>query len=442
LVVVALAGTGACTSSKSPSDVAPSSTSTPGGSTSTTKPAVGWQTSGINAVSTTITGSGDTVAVVDAAKAPDLQVVVLDAATGKERFRRPWSPGGQLGGQGVGAPAVVGGVVVTMEPAAGTQGQALVALDAQTGDEKWRAAVSDAFAPFACGIYVCDETTGDNAALTARDAATGTVVWTSPGEQSNVVNTVDTLIEQHLGIPPVITSISPQAGAPRWQTDLSATFGGRATTDNGWDAVVVDNTLVAALGDDAAHGAPAGAVGIELANGSVKWKVPTLSLCPLHPRIILLLCGSDSGMSRVDAATGKIAWSVPQFTVPQGDGPVLGMTADGKTIIGVDRGGSAIAVDAARGAILPPTPGQMAWVFIVKAVKAKVTPSGPADDYLGTSDPVPWQPAAKQPGVPVSAAEVPAFVGLTLVGERIFIDAVGNVRALPIDGGGGGDSGL
>src|SRR5438105_7127200 len=139
-------------------------------STTTTQASHAWQTTGVQAAST-IVGSGDTVASVDAAVSPDLQAVVIDAASGQVRFRRPWSPSRQFGGMGVGSPAVVGGVVVTME--ASGSGSAIVAVDAHTGAERWRQVVPETFAPFVFGQVLCAEQGPDeSAALVTRDPAT------------------------------------------------------------------------------------------------------------------------------------------------------------------------------------------------------------------------------------------------------------------------------
>jgi hypothetical protein len=311
-------------------------------------------------------------------------------------------------------------VVVTSEASHGIT--AVVGVDAHTGAEKWRHEVAETFAPFACGTLVCTEQgPEETAALVARDSNTGADAWTSPGLQSSVVNDNGTLIEFHLGAP-VLYSLDPATGKERWHADLTQTFGRKATTDNGWDALMVGDALIASVGD--------GAVGLDPASGAVKWKVPGQQICPVHVKTIAILCGDTAGVRRVDPATGKDMWVANQFVPASKEGPFLGVLSDGSALVGTDKAGHLISINTASGAVGPPAAGSIAWMFIFKTVKARVGSAAP-DDYGATFDPLPWDPSANGPATVTKASDVPAFVGSTVAGYRVFVDGTGNVRGLP-----------
>ena len=158
-----------------------------------------WTAEGIRAVSPLI-GEDDTVVVVDGTT-PDLQVVVLDAATGQVRFKRPWSTAGQYTGMGVGNPALVSGVMVSME-GWGSETE-LVAFDAHSGAERWRIGVpAETFSPSPCEKLVCSTQIphGDEVRV-ARDPATGTPVWTSTGASIATADQDGTQVQLHLVLP-------------------------------------------------------------------------------------------------------------------------------------------------------------------------------------------------------------------------------------------------
>lgn len=406
MVVLCLALTAACTSDDDATKATP-----------TTVASLTWQSQGLTAVSQ-VAGDGDTVAVVDGSR-PDMSVVVLDATTGKERFRRGWSPSRQFGGMGVGSPAVLGDVVVTME-ASGT-GTAIVAVDAHTGAERWRQAVAESFAPFVCGTLVCTEQGPETgAALVARDPATGVTKWTSPGSQAAAF-APGMLIEQHLG-PPIIYSLDPATGATKWKTDLRPSLGSRATTDNGWDGTLVGGMFVASV--------EAGTVGLDPATGAVKWKRTGFQLCPIHARTLVLLCDTTWSFHRIDPVTGADRWATPAMNVPTGPGPLLGLAADESAIFAADAAKKPVRIDSENGSISPAASDALAWTLVFASAHARVRPNTAVEEYFGIVDLVPLSATGGAAPAVTQASHIPATVGITVSGRRVFVDGSGAVRAV------------
>lgn len=411
IAAVCLTVTGACsggggggakpTSSKSPTTVA----------------SLGWQSQGLTAVSPAA-GDGDTVAVVDGS-GPDLGVAVLDAATGKVRFRRAWSPSRQFGGMGVGTPAVLGDLVVTMEASGG--GTAIVAVDAHTGTERWRQVVVETFAPFVCGPFICAEQGPEaTAALIARDPATGATKWTSPGSQSADF-APGMLIEQHLGAP-VLYSLDPATGATKWKADLRTPLGSKATTDNGWDGNLVDGVYVASV--------EAGAVGVDPATGAVKWKRPGLQLCPIHAKTLAVLCDAKFALHRVDPATGADEWATPAISIPSDSGPVLGLAGDESALFASDAAKKPVRIDAGTGAVSPIAGDTLSWSIVFSSVRARRSSTAGLEEFQGIVDLVPLNATGGAAPAVTQASQIPATVGLTVGGRRVFVDGSGAVRAV------------
>jgi len=413
VVALCLGATGACSSDSGSGKPKAAPTK----ATTTTAAPLAWKSQGLTAVSPPV-GDGNTVAVVDGAS-PDLSVVVLDATTGKERFRRAWSPSRQFGGMGVGSPAVLGDVVVTME--ASSADTAIVGVDAHSGAERWRQVVPESFAPFACGTFVCTEQGPDaTAALIARDPATGATKWTSPGSQSADF-APGMLIEQHLG-PPVLYSIDPATGATKWKTDLRPSVGSKATTDNGWDGYPVGGMFVA--------GVEAGTVGVDPATGAVKWKRLGLVPCSVHLRTLALLCDAKFVVHRVDPATGADKWATPPINVPADSGPIFGVAADESALFASDAAKKPIRIDAGTGAVSPVTGDILAWTLVFGSTHARVRPTASLDEYQGIVDLVPLNASGGTPPAVTEASQIPATVGITVSGRRIFVDGSGTVRAV------------
>ena len=104
-------------------------------------------------------------------------LLAVDAASGAERWRLA------VGGEAIGAPAVVGGFVfVTAAATIGGGSADLVAVDAIDGTERWRVAVGNQplyAAPVTDGelVYVPGQGEDEMAALLALEAASGVERW-------------------------------------------------------------------------------------------------------------------------------------------------------------------------------------------------------------------------------------------------------------------------
>jgi outer membrane protein assembly factor BamB len=387
--------------------------------------AEGWMTTRIQAASGPV-GVGDTVAVVDG-RTTDLALTVMDARTGKVRFTRPWSPSARYPGMGVGRPALAGNVVVAME-ADGLQ-TLIVGRDSATGKELWKHGVSETFGPFVCGNLVCseDDWSLESAALVARDPATGDVEWTSPGSQTYAYNSDDLLVELNLK-EPTVRSIDPATGQERWKTDLAATLGPQTLTVIS-DGQLAGQTLVleSSAGPDTVNGT----IGLDPATGAVRWSHPGFGLCPQPAPGVIAVCGAASGVQRLDPETGQPLWTAGEFVYPKGPGPLLGVTGDLSHLLGRNAGDQPIAIDLEDGKVAEPASG-LGWMRFVSRENAKKGPNAPASEYFGPLDPVPWNGATGEPAGVSSPEAVPDFIGLELSGTRIFLDAGGNLRGLPV----------
>jgi outer membrane protein assembly factor BamB len=104
-------------------------------------------------------------------------LLAVDAASGQERWRLA------VGGEAIGAPSVSGGLVfVTAAADIGAAGAELIAVDAAEGTERWRVAVGSQplyAAPATDGelVYVPGHGESEMAALLALEAASGVERW-------------------------------------------------------------------------------------------------------------------------------------------------------------------------------------------------------------------------------------------------------------------------
>lgn len=386
--------------------------------------APGWGTSDLVAASGPV-GLGDTVAVVDGTTT-DLKMVVLDAAGGEVRFTRPWTPSARYPGTGVGRPALLEGVVVGAEPN-GFQAL-LVGRNPQTGRELWKVEVAETFGPFVCGELVCSEDNWslESAALVARDPATGETRWTVPGSQFHLYAEDDLLVEQDLN-EPVVRSIDPASGQERWRTDLRASLGPE-TTSVVAQAQLVDGTLIVEATPD--PNGPNGTVGLDPANGAVKWIQPDMGLCPQPTPEVVVTCSATPGLRRVDPGTGAQIWFSDQFQPPREAGPLSGVTGDLTHVLGRSPENRPVAISLDDGTASEPEPG-LSFMRLFSDEHAKKGPNFPAGQYLGPLDPVPWDAGTGGPASVNDAEELPDFIGLDLAGMRIFLEASGGLRALP-----------
>jgi len=384
----------------------------------------GWSTSGIRAASSPV-GLGNTVAVVDG-RSSDLEMVVIDGGTGEIRFTRPWSPSARYSGTGVGTPVLFDNVVVGLEPD-GFQ-SVFVGSDPASGNEIWQVQVEETFGPFVCGELVCSEDNWslESAALVARDPASGETVWTSPGSQFRLYAQDGLVVVQDLNVP-VLRSVDPATGGDRWATDLRETLGPDARPVVA-EAVLAGGTLI--VESNSNPEAPNGTVGLDPDTGSVRWHHPDFGLCPQPVPDVVVVCSAEAGLQRLDPASGDPLWSTGQFRPPTEPGPFIGVTADLSRILGTTAEGAQVSINLDNGEVGEPQEG-LSYVRLSSSEQAKRSPEAPARQYLGPLDPVPWDFPAGRPAMVQNAAELPDFIGMTLGDMRIFLDAGGNLRALP-----------
>jgi outer membrane protein assembly factor BamB len=386
--------------------------------------AAGWTTSDIKAASSPV-GLGDTVAVVDG-KSSDLKMVVLDAGTGNVRFTRPWTAAPSYPRFSVGRPALLDGVVVGMEPD-GFQ-TLLIARDAATGKELWKTSMSETFGPFVCGELVCSEDNWslESAALVARDPQTGETQWTSPGSQTRIFSSPELLVETFLN-DPILRSIDPSTGEERWRVDLRASMGPE-TRPVVSEAQLVDGTLL--VESNANPQAGNATLGIDPANGSVRWKRDGFAVCPQPDPEVVLACSSGSGLQRLNLATGDADWTVTRFFYPESAGPLLGISADGRNVVVNESAEKLVAIGLEDGRVSDVDDG-LTWMRFITGESGKKNKDAPPGEYIGPLDPVPFNAKTRKPASVDDAGDVPNSVGFTLEGTRIFMNADGSLQGIP-----------
>lgn len=384
----------------------------------------GWETSNVRAASSPV-GLGDTVAVVNG-RSSDLELAVLDAATGRVRFTRPWAAAPSYPRYSVGKPALFDGIVVGVQPR-GLLVE-LVAWDSRTGKELWTADVSETFGPFVCGDLVCSEDDWSlaSAALVARDPSTGETRWTSPGSQTYVYNSPELLVESFLN-EPVLRSVDPASGQERWRTDLRTTMGPEALPVVS-EAQLTGGTLL--LESNANPQAGNATLGLDPNNGIVRWRRDGFAVCPQPQPDVAIVCSSSSGLQRLNPETGEPLWTVTRFAYPQNAGPLVGFTLDGENLLVNETAGKLVAVGIDDGQVSDP-PGGLSFMRFISGESGKKNPDAPPGEYIGPLDPVPYNAKTRRPAEVTDAAGIPDSVGFELEDTRIFMDARGGLRGLP-----------
>lgn len=384
----------------------------------------GWTTSEIKAASSPA-GLGDTVAVVDG-KSSDLKMVVLDAGTGEVRFTRPWTAAPSYPRFSVGRPALFDGVVVGMEPDGFRT--LLIARNPHTGDELWKTSMNETFGPFVCGELVCseDDWSLESAALVARDPRTGETQWTLSGSQTHIYSSPELLVETLLN-EPILRSIDPATGQERWRVDLRTSMGPE-TRPVVSEAQLVDGTLL--VESNANPQAGNATLGIDPANGSVRWRRDGFAVCPQPDPEVVLACSSGSGLQRLNPATGEAVWTVTRFFYPETAGPLVGISADGRSVVVNETAEKLVAVGLEDGRISEVDDG-LTWMRFITGESAKKNKDAPPGEYIGPLDPVPFNAQTGKAAAVEDAGDVPDSVGFTLDGTRIFLNANGSLQGVP-----------
>lgn len=384
----------------------------------------GWRTSDLRAASSPV-GLGNTLAVVNG-NSVNLKLVVMEASTGEVRFTRRWSAAPSYPRYNVGRPALLEGVVVGMEPS-GLQ-TILSARNSTTGREIWKVEVSETFGPFVCGELVCSE---DNwslptAALVARDPATGETRWTSPGSQTHLYSSPELLVETSLN-EPVIRSIDPATGEERWRTDLRTSMGPEAQPVVS-EAQLLDGTLLIESNADPQGGNAT--LGIDPANGNIRWKRDGLAVCPPPRPGVAIACGTGTGLQRINPETGEPIWTVTEFAYPEEAGPLLGITVDEERMLVNETEERLVAVNIDDGTVSEP-PGGLVWMRFISGERARKNPDAPPGEYIGPLDAVPFEAETERAAPVDDAGDIPDSVGLTLSDTRIFMNANRSLQGIP-----------
>jgi outer membrane protein assembly factor BamB len=195
-------------------------------------------------------------------------------------------------------PILVGGLLIV-----GTMGGDLVALDARSGEERWRATGSGAFAgtPAAdAGLVVAADATS----IRAFDAATGAERWhrdvVSDGPRIEIVDRV-----VYIGtIDGAVKGLDLLTGADRWSWQGDPGLSVRVD-------IVADGVVYANPSDGRL-------LAIDVADGSERWTF--LSRASLLGYVMAndVVCVNGAGQepTAIDVATGQVRW---RFVPPTGD---------------------------------------------------------------------------------------------------------------------------
>lgn len=204
-------------------------------------------------------------------------------------------------------------------------GPSLVALDTQTGSERWRTDLGPGFLRVPSGRFPGDEVAvvvvavdGDNSDIVGLDPATGQTLWTASGTNGGYATDADVVV----GGWSTTEAFDRATGEPRWSVAQQGGYGNPVIAD---DLVVISTD--------------SGAVALDLETGGEEWR--TARQLPGVPGGvvdgILVWGGQDDPVSGVDLATGEVLWTQPGHTTYDdvfaiGDGAVY--------VFGVDEDGS------------------------------------------------------------------------------------------------------
>lgn len=395
-----------------------------------------------------------------------LQAVVLDMATGSERWRVPTLERGRPDGTTIAAPTIVdtgdGEIVVTLEPIG--LAVAWVARDARTGTERWWVPTLTSVVSRPCGESVClggrtrarermiDATTGEEV-VRQEGSPVPTLVGVDPvdGEERwRLLLAADQALATHIGDEVVVLF---ELGSPRlraldlaaseqlWTVDLGAAFGG-ADTAGGWsfhsahrgdeELVVVSVSRQPRTPDEAT---PSGVAAVALADGSVAWLREGIELVPFASRddgpFVAATVewaasrGTWSRLERLDPATGDTVWERtldPPFPLEQ----VRYHRGDGAEFWVSDGASEWLGIDLDSGAELTPSPGAVVWEAVVEQVAVSGEDGASAERRVGGR----WQARELPSGAPVDSAELPS-AHRRGAGEdwQVWVDGKGRVHA-------------
>jgi outer membrane protein assembly factor BamB len=285
------------------------------------------------------------------------EVVALDIQTGRERWRADTD---ESGNETLGFGAVVAGSVVAVGD------YNVVAFDRVSGDFKWRFQPTDGYAP---GVYVGAVTngrilTGSPAGrLYAIDPDTGKAHWSTlvsddgnttvfaPVSNGQVVAAGFT--EFSLPNRGGVIVVDIKTGTLRWKASFPVPSDPGLATNSGGGPVFSEGSVIASSGDGVIYA-------FDLDTGETKWSLPRVGDLPpdnllspdrdFRPLAIsgsTLVAGSLTGIVLGwDLATRQQRW---RFHSPESGSTVFRMTADEHSVYLPYFSGELIRIDVASG---------------------------------------------------------------------------------------------
>jgi hypothetical protein len=171
-------------------------------------------------------------------------------------------------------------------------------------------------------------------------------------------------------------------------------------------------------------------LGLDPANGTVKWRRDGFAVCPQPKADVAIVCSTGSGLQRLDPQTGEPLWTVTQFTYPESAGPLLGFTRDLEKMLVNETAEKIVAVGIDDGEVSEP-PAGLSWMRFISGESGKKNADAPPGEYIGPLDPVPYNARTRRPAEVTDASTVPDSVGFELEGTRIFMKADGGLQGIP-----------
>lgn len=288
------------------------------------------------------------------------RIRAYDLASGEQRWT--FAPGGRMSADGVDGDIVSGAGLVLLADRSG----ALYALEAQTGDERWRAPVGDGGGGYQLITDDIVIVAGEKGPLQARELQTGAAVWAHElGEEralfpvhgvgsGRVLYTEHRLTRDDRGIEttsdPELVAVDVATGEPRWRRALDL-------LDDVPEVVVGDPSLYVHDGRDV--------VAVDALDGHIRWE---WDLRPVSARVVypvhgLLVVGTvdDEGAGElvaVDVLDGSDVWRARLPVAPTS----LDLLSDDVLVV-TGAAGSLDEVEGPSGlvAAVDPGTGELLW---------------------------------------------------------------------------------
>ncbi|GII93236.1 outer membrane protein assembly factor BamB family protein [Sinosporangium siamense] len=355
-----------------------------------------WTNSSINPVSRVAVAAGTATAT---SMRPDgsLSTVALDLASGKTLWTHPATMAGRLPGMGVPAPAITTAgskaVIAAIDPAKqGKWNATLHARDARTGSTLWTRPVHSTFGPQRCGPYFCvsEHTALSAARVVVLDPATGKTIWKIPGVAEVEWSDAGRVILLRLAANPVLESYELKTGKLIWQQPIDQALGKNLDLSGGWAFGATGDNLVGYL---APYTNPRtkrtsgfGLFSVKLADGTVNWMRPSVvrvypSGSPAFAPVVRPVdpAGAYGGFARLDADTGRVMGQIGAAQVP-GSGWWLAFPTGMERMGFLKHGSQGSAYDMASGRPMP-VKGQHGWSFCQTDPKPLPLPRQPSGFY-------------------------------------------------------------